>query len=531
MKELLWPAQPRARVERVLLGLACFLLAIALYQIARRVVFPWDLYIWSESPFMTNMLKITSGESAFDKPEDANSWVYAPGVEYLCFAILRPLGLSLDVRACRVIVVGLGLLAAWAAMRSSTRLYRLLAGRAEAPPTYRVFAFVTMTLLIFRNFTSDVCHPDNAYAAHAMITLLLCVRAFEKPTLKRALIAAAFSGCGIVFKQTAAAGIVGVATLFFVVGHGRWSLGARIATVATGGAVAGASLFALRSHPHSKFFLFDLLSRHAVMPSRAVELLRVGNAYPHLTLLFLMTCFAVMRVVGHEEAPATPKPRFGTSTFLVVWAALATETLLSLASYVKVMGAWNNFGIICLWATVLVLPVMFHLLEDRAAAKAHGGMALVAGALAALLLCLVPLKAPPTPKQYAYGERLEAHLRDDLAAGRRPLLPHGTLPLLRAGARSIPLDRSNSVLELNSGELGELAGTRARLEGHHYDRIYMLAADFYGGAINEAITQNFHEIEVLPGDETQPHDDYLTGYQNFMRVPVRVMEWGPPPRK
>jgi hypothetical protein len=81
------------------------------YLVARRVVFPWDLYLWSESPFMTNMMKISAGESAFDPPADANSYVYAPGLEYLSFALLRPVSLQLDVRACRVVSILAGLAA------------------------------------------------------------------------------------------------------------------------------------------------------------------------------------------------------------------------------------------------------------------------------------------------------------------------------------------------------------------------------------------------------------------------------------
>lgn len=516
--ELLWPAQPRARVERVLVGLACLLLVIALYQVARRVVFPWDLYIWSESPFMTNMLKITSGESAFDKPEDANSWVYAPGLEYLCFAILRPLGLSLDVRACRVIVVALGLLAAWAGMRASTRLYRLFDERpSEEPPlVYRAFAFATMAILVLRNFTSDVCHPDNAFAAHAMVTLLLCLRAFEVPTLRRLLGACAFSALGIAFKQTAAFGFVGVAALFFVFGRRRWSLGARLAGVGLGAVIEGGIVAAFMSHPNSKFFLFELLAKHGAGSYRFADMMRACFTYPHFALSIALLCFAVLRVVT--------LPRDGV--VLVVWLALGAETLASIASYLKVMGAWNNLGIVCLWGFVVTLPVLWRTLSETAAQKAFAPMALAAGSLLLLLCAMIPLKQPPTPAQYAYGENLEARIRADVREGRRVLLPHGTMPLVRAGMKDIPFDRSNTVLELNMALLPDVAKTKWRIEHHHYDRIYMLAADFYGAPACNAIQKHFREVEVLPGDQTPAFlDDYLSGYQNFMRAPLRVMEW------
>src|ERR1043166_8416411 len=63
-----------------------------------RLQFPWDLFVWAESPFMTNMLKLDLGRPLFGPPADGNSFVYSPGLEYVTFAVLKPLGLQLDIR-------------------------------------------------------------------------------------------------------------------------------------------------------------------------------------------------------------------------------------------------------------------------------------------------------------------------------------------------------------------------------------------------------------------------------------------------
>jgi hypothetical protein len=37
--------------------------------VARRAMFAWDLLLWSESPFMTNMLKLRAGQAVFTAPD------------------------------------------------------------------------------------------------------------------------------------------------------------------------------------------------------------------------------------------------------------------------------------------------------------------------------------------------------------------------------------------------------------------------------------------------------------------------------
>src|SRR4029079_16394810 len=95
--------------------------ALAL-QVAARVKFPWDTFIWSESPFLTNMLSLNAGRSVYGPPSNADSFVYSPGLEYLCYAVLHPFGLDRDIRFCRGVVLAAGLTAAFAAARSGASL-------------------------------------------------------------------------------------------------------------------------------------------------------------------------------------------------------------------------------------------------------------------------------------------------------------------------------------------------------------------------------------------------------------------------
>ncbi|MBX3190761.1 MAG: hypothetical protein KF819_27435 [Labilithrix sp.] len=509
-------------------ALAFAFVAVLAYQVTLRVAFPWDFWIWSESPFMTNMLKLSNGESTFDAPRDANSWVYSPGLEYLCFALLRPLGLQLDIRAARIVAVALGLVAAVFASRSAAELLAVLRKPSAADRSFRLFAIAALVLLFFRSFTSDVVHADNLYIAHASISLYLCIRAASTGSYRGGLLAVGVSALGPLAKQTGSFGFVGIAVVLCLLHGSRWSLGRRLGLIALGAGIWAGATGLLMSSANSRFWLFDLLSRHAVVWSSAVSLLHLCFEYPHRVVLLGLALLAAMRLVASRDRRA--------GVFLASWAAGLTAVLPALAGYLKVGGGWNNLTIFDLWIAILALPVAWGAMAsafERDASAANdaptreGGVGRAttwAAALALLVIFLVPLKLPPTRGQYAFGHALDAAVRDDLAAGRRILLPHGMMPLLRAGHRVVPMDRAGSVLESNMGEHADLPGTKARVEEHYYDRIYLFVSDWYGQEIVKAIEQNYHEVLQIPGDATYPYvDEYLSGQTGFMHRAVRVM--------
>jgi hypothetical protein len=78
-----------------------------------RAMFPYDLYFWAESPFLTNMLKLRASLPFYGPLSDANSFVYPPGMEILHTTLLAPFGLALSVTANRMLVLLYGALAAF----------------------------------------------------------------------------------------------------------------------------------------------------------------------------------------------------------------------------------------------------------------------------------------------------------------------------------------------------------------------------------------------------------------------------------
>src|SRR5687767_11444806 len=96
---------------RGLTGVVVLYLAWLALMIGWRATFPWDLFVWPERPFTTQMLKLELGHTLCGPPADGNSFVYSPGLEYLTLALIKPLGLHLDIRFCRLVTVAIGVVA------------------------------------------------------------------------------------------------------------------------------------------------------------------------------------------------------------------------------------------------------------------------------------------------------------------------------------------------------------------------------------------------------------------------------------
>src|SRR5579863_78036 len=91
------PQQQGSRLWFVVYAIIFAFVAVLAVETALRIRFPYDLYFWSESPFLTNLMKLDQHQHIYTSPADANSFVYSPGLEYLCFAILKPFGRELDI--------------------------------------------------------------------------------------------------------------------------------------------------------------------------------------------------------------------------------------------------------------------------------------------------------------------------------------------------------------------------------------------------------------------------------------------------
>ncbi len=502
------------RSPSLLRALLALLVLVLLVELALRLVFPWDLFVWAESPFMTNMLKLHNGVPLYTTPADANSFVYSPGLEYLTWALLRPLGLHLDIRFCRLVAVAVGFLAAWLAARSAVRIALAPGGRAIPARAEWVFAGV-FALVVFKNLTADVPHPDNLHMLHFAATFLLGVEALRRRSARWALAAALVAGVGVLAKQVAAGGLVGLLGAFLLAGR----LPGRTLALCTGvGAAAWiASLALLLGPEYASFYTFELPSLHPFSP-KLFELFSHVYFAPHRLLLWVGGACAVWWIWRPDPA---------LRPYLLLWLGLGlTEVLPGLGGYFKAMGTWNNLGIVDLWLAVALGPLLARAFGEATAADGPGTPDAVGrrGWLlfgAVLLLALIPMRLPPDPALRSYCEQLDQLVGRDLERGRSVLVAHGAMFGIRNGALGVPLDRANSLVELRVGGQGHRAHTARRLAEAHYDRIY-LNSRWYGQAVERARKRHYRVVGRIPeaplrylGDPPLRFRGYPYGFQHL----------------
>jgi len=468
----------------------------------QRVIFPWDLYVWPESPFLTNMLKLERRLPVFSSPADGNSFVYSPGLEYLCFGLLKPFGLELDIRFCRLVSILMAALGAGFAGLAIKRVVYPGAPAGQRKGFFLVSAGAVF-LVISKNFLADVAHPDNLHTGHALLVFWLCFTAGETRRFGVALGAMVVGGLGVFAKQTEASAVFGAA-LYFAVWN-PWGWKHWFVLLATGIGILGISLYALWLPEYARFYTLELPSRHGIV------LLKIRGLAHFFWRLDggLMPLLCVLAMCFFWQAGGI------TRRYLVCWSVIGCFAVTpALAAFLKAEGEVNNLALFRTWMLLLVWPFFGRLLAllrsekitlqeipipRRRAIQITLGLVIVLS-----LLWLLPIKQPPVTAHYEYAGAIENSLRTDMHAGRSVLVAHGTSALIHCGATTVPLDRANSILELNTGKLGGLAGMSARIQSRSYDRIYLTVSAWYGQELEAEIASNYVEESVIKMNLVNP---------------------------
>ncbi len=495
------PPAPLQRISRLWLVIYAIIfafVAVLAVETALRVRFPWDLYFWPESPFLTNLMKLDHHQPVYTNPADGNSFVYSPGLEYLCYAILKPFGLELDIRFCRLVTVALGLLASGFGALAVNRLVH--ASISVARP--KLFFFATwglVWLVLSKNFLADIDHPDNFHAFHATLIFWLTFLALETRRYGIAVLTMLIAGVGVFTKQTEALSVAGPAFVFAI--YNPWGWRRWLLLVTIGAALLAVSLHLLWPGPDAKFWTLELLRHQGVWPTRSYfmlnDLLSMDRGVLLCLTFFALPCIWMLRNIARR--------------YLVCWLGIGVFTVLpNVLAYLKTMGIWNNLIIFQIWMILLVWPFFVFLTDSLAAStrapRETGPPAwdsrLLLGTLCGLmlffLLLLLPMRVPPRSGDYAFARQVEAAVRADLQAGRKVLLSHSTEILIHAGITEPPIDRCNSILEMFAGKLDYKSDIRSRLDSHYYDRIYLIAGDWYESNVLAVMNRNYETNYVIP---------------------------------
>jgi len=512
----------RTTLERVLAAVAAVMIVALVVEEVPRLLFPWDLRIFSESPFLTSMLKLTAGQGLHGSPADGNSFIYSGGIEYLTYGLLRPFGLQLDIRACRVVTVLVGAASAFVIGHVALRFQQLLGDRSAGRIAHLVGSAAAFAIIL-KNYDGDACHPDNLYGLHAMLVIALVYAAASSERFGLALVALAVAGLSVITKQTAGPGFFGAAGVLLYFRGRAWGLRRSVGAVAWGLAWLAVASYVV-FHGWGRLWTLTIPSHQPIEWYRLYRLLLHYVGHPYR--LFLAATFAPSAFYVAMRSQKND----GLRKLFVAWLAIGiTEILPSLISYFKIWGFWNNLTIIDLWMALPVLGVMGY--ASRAVAEEEGlaVRAAAAGAIVTFFVALTPTRLWPTHADYEYGRRLDAAIAADKAAGKRVLVSHGAATLVHNGILDVPFDRAISIGELTFAGLDDKESTRSRLTSHYYDKIYILLPDAPGylPEVQSMIEASYHEVGHLEGVPQPPVDWDATGGMQFMRDGVRILEANP----
>jgi hypothetical protein len=328
-----------------------------------------DALIWSEPPLLLNLLKLHAGEVFYGPMTRLNSYSYSPALEHLQYALLRPVGLELSLRAHRALGALWQVLAAscWLAALGPWLKLRLGA---------RLGLWLAALGLTFSSLLAPHLHPDH------LLMLCLCagfwlVTRERRPSRLELVLLVAVPVAATMVKLTGAG--VGLGLALAYAWERDWR---RLGWLALSGALALSTIWVFDATlGHFSDYAIRLQASHPWDEQRALSVWKTPPV-----LLFS----SALLVWGWRwrEAPRAPATRCALRAALLTFGI----GLTSLAAYAKHGGRDNSLLPFTLGGALVMLVSLGG--ESRhGAPAAHAATSLVV-TLAATLALILPLSVP-----------------------------------------------------------------------------------------------------------------------------------------
>ncbi len=459
------------RASRIVAGflalLVCVVLVLRLAFIVSVATLRTDLMIWSESPALVNLLKLHNHELFYGPMTSANSYSYSPGLELTQYALLRPFGLELSLRAHRALGLLWQLSSALVLSLSLWPWLRLCLRGALGVLAYPLL-LVGLACVTLANLLAPHVHPDHLLLLCFCGAIAVCLRA--RPFLRRDWpMLALLPIAATVFKLTGAG--VGLGLVLVA------SFERRFRAL---GVLVGSGILALLTVP-----LFDStlgsFSAYAVrlQASHVMEWCRIEDV-PHTAsgLIFEVAVLAV--AAGHWARPRHASVQAASRVLLLTLAVALT----SIVAFLKHGGRENSLLPLAIGGAVALLVLFGDAPDAPAPAPAparglHGASASLLAVLFWVALSsswpVAPITGEPRQRLIATHEREVSFLKQCFSEGKRPW-SQGTAAWLDAGRRDTPRDRLSSLSELELGHSPALGASEARLIHGEYDALFLSAS-------------------------------------------------------
>ena len=499
-------------VAFVMVGIA--LAGVYLFWASAAVFQRADILLWSESPFVNDIIKLRVGAPLYGNPANLDSFYYTPGTQWLTYALASVAGMPTSIPAYRVIQLAYAAVAALFAASAARRVAQLSGiGPREEPVALWAAALTIVGFLVAGNaITNPFTHLLHNDALSLLVSAVAFFLLVEYAVTRRLAPLVALSlvpAVGFFVKQSLALWaplIVGYLILFDQ--PRSWSRSVAFALGAVGllGAGYGAGLLVWGAPFH--YWVVTGLGHHQVSPLRAIQHALDGWAYfaagfaAFALLLSLhsdrrlfglwMVWLGLLAIETYTSGVAWMLNHMGPGSLLTVpWLGLL------------LMSAWPNSSDVS-WRAP------FSWLRPAAVLVLAGLI------LQGLGTVRIPLPSLPTDvERYVTAIESEAQGQD---LGRI-LVDHGSWLYLPQGI--VMADRMAAVGEAGYTETGDFSGVLERVRSHHYARILVrnldgpdFMYDHYlwrqSSGIRAALQESYDVVRTIPGVEGRSEPWFMT---------------------
>ena len=469
------------------------------------VEFPADIFIWSESDFVNDIIKIRTGYPMYTAQIDNQGYGYVPGAQVMTYLIAWLVDNTDSIPAFRSIQVGFSVLSAIVAS-ICCRLIISSAGSIKDNSDTQIVAGMTTFGTLFLIATNQLTNGFNHLLHHEALSQLLSVTGFclllwynstksKLPLFLMVLMPLA----GFWVKQSL--GIWAALFTFYLIVFDRpFSLRKVIffALPAFGLILISVGIaISVWGEPFT-YWAFTVLGSHQVSPLRSFRHLLIIWPY------FAVGLFGGAVLFRYVELRTFVGP-------WVVWLIL-----ISVETYTSGI-AWmlNHIGpgslIAGIWFVVAIL-FLAERMSMNATISDFGALRSIQAAISIAIVFLVfsglGLIRIPVPPFSGDAYRYVGEIEKEVTAQplERTLLDFGSWVYLDHGV--VMKDRASPIGERGYSQTADFSGILARLEGKHYSKI--LVRNYHSGDfwydhelwpdtsnIRMSLTRNYEEIRRI----------------------------------
>jgi hypothetical protein len=484
---------------------ACSILLLAsyLFSVSWYVFFPADFLTWSESDFVNDILKFSSGYPIYTPQINNDSFVYVPGPQLLTYLLAWLAGKSGSIPAFRLIQLIYTAASAWIATLCCRQMLRLARPglRATTSWLWNCFWYAALLLIATNSLTNPFVHNLHGDALAQLMTIIAFYLVLKyAETRSRAVLAVmtVLPAAGFLVKQSLMVWAAWNAG-FLAVLHRSWKRVIGFTAIAilllsiTFGmcyAIWGAPFF---------FWIFSVMGHHPVSPLRSFQ--HLLTAWPYF----------VAGLIGGAAILQGRNHRLLLSAWLIWLGVIVSETYTSGIAWMTnhigpgslIAGVWLLAGLASVWDSATALRNSAAERWLRTTAMAFG----VALFFVGMGLVRIPVRSLPDDA-YRYIHDIERQF-EGLPASKI-LLDAGTWVYMQD--RVIMRDRAPAIGELGGTGTGDFSGILSRIEAKHYSKILVRgfhASDFVydyflwskSSGIRQALLDNYRETGKIRAAE------------------------------